>query len=61
MAFYIKIFKNENDIPIFNYLEASDIFPIHKLDGKYLIVGIICGVVGIVVGYIQYSKKDITI
>lgn len=44
----------------FSYTEASDIFNSGKLDGNYLIVGIVFGVVAIVVAYIQYSKKDIT-
>lgn len=65
--YFLNIIANISDkakilkyITPFSYTEATDIFNIGKLDGNYLIVGIVFGVVAIVVAYIQYNKKDIT-
>ena len=47
-------------ITAFSYTEASDIIKTGKLDTGYLIPGMILMVVGIAVGYIRYSRKDLS-
>lgn len=43
----------------FGYTEASDIINDHALNMEYLACGMIIMVVGIVVAYVKYMKKDI--
>lgn len=66
MFYFLNIISNISDkakvvkyITPFSYTEASDILTTGKLDSKYLIVGIFFGVIGVVIAYIQYNRKDI--
>lgn len=67
MFYFLNIIANISDkanfvkyITPFSYTEASNILTTGKLEANYLVVGIFIGLAGIVVAYIQYSKKDIT-
>ncbi|WP_310602969.1 ABC transporter permease subunit [Anaerosporobacter sp.] len=66
MFYFLNIVANISEnakvakyITPFSYTEASEIFATGKIDTQYLVIGIILGVIGVVVAYIQYSKKDI--
>lgn len=43
----------------YSYTEASDIFTNGTLEGKYLVIGILFGIIGYIVAYLKYTKKDI--
>lgn len=43
----------------FGYAEGSDIVTGLSLDGKLVSLGMVLGIIGIVVAYIKYNKKDI--
>lgn len=43
----------------FGYTEASDIINEHALNSEYVVCGVAFMVIGIIVGYVKYSKKDI--
>ncbi len=43
------------------YAEASDIISEGKLDTLLIVIGIIIAVIGAAVGFVRYTKKDITV
>ncbi len=43
------------------YAEASDIISEGKLDTVLIVIGIIIAVIGAAVGFVKYTKKDITV
>ncbi|MCR5374109.1 MAG: ABC transporter permease [Lachnospiraceae bacterium] len=66
IMYFLNIVSNLTDsakglkyITPFSYCEGADIVNIGALTGKYLAVGVIWAVVGIIAAYICYSRKDI--
>ncbi|MBR4795910.1 MAG: ABC transporter permease subunit [Lachnospiraceae bacterium] len=66
IMYFLNIISNLTDsakglkyITPFSYCEGADIVNNGALTGKYLVVGVIWAVIGIIAAYIYYSKKDI--
>ena len=64
--YFINIMSNITDkaeflkyLTPFSYTEASYIFTEGSLEIKYLFVGIVVGIIGIICSYVMYLKKDI--
>ena len=43
----------------FAYCEGADIVTNGRLDGKFVAIGTVIGILGIVAAYWKYTKKDI--
>ena len=43
----------------FGYCEGADIVSNGSLDSTLVIIGVVIGIVGIIIAYLKYTKKDI--
>lgn len=43
----------------YSFAEASDIISEAKLDGGLIVIGVIASVIGVLAGYMKYTRKDI--
>lgn len=65
--YFLNIIANLTDevrwlkyITPFGYTESASIIADHAIDGKYLAVGILFGMIGAVAAFLKYNKKDIS-
>ena len=66
MFYFLNIIANLTDevwwlkyITPFGYTESASIIADRAIDGKYLTVGILLGLIGVVAAFLKYNKKDI--
>lgn len=68
VLYFVNLFANITEeveklhyITPFSYADAADIFTTEKIKTEYLIPGMVIMVVAVIVGYVKYSKKDLSI
>lgn len=68
LLYFINIFANITDkvdmlhyITPFYYSDGADIFSTGKIQIEYMIPGIVIALLGVITGYIQYNRKDMSV
>lgn len=68
ILYFVNLFANITDkvenlhyITPFSYSDAAEIFTSEKLQAEYLIPGMVIMAVFVVIGYIRYNRKDLSI
>lgn len=68
ILYFVNLFANITEeveklhyITPFSYADAADIFTEEKLKMEYLVPGMAIMVVAVVIGYVKYSRKDLSI
>ena len=66
MMYFLNLIANITDaaeflryITPFGYCEGADIISNGSLDSTLVIIGVVIGIVGIIIAYLKYTKKDI--
>ena len=66
MMYFLNLIANIADvaeflkyITPFGYCEGADIVSNGSLDSTLVIIGVVIGIVGIIIAYLKYTKKDI--